>query len=62
MNRRQKTYLAFFLLIICLIFSLQNYGAIEIKFLIWSYQTSKTLIIFSALFVGALLGWIMKRP
>jgi len=46
------------LLLFLVIFTAQNYEAVKIKFLLWSFTTSRAIVIFSTLFIGVLIGWI----
>ena len=53
-----KWFFVLLFLILIVIFTAQNYEVVEIKFLVWSFQTSRAIIMFSALFIGILIGWI----
>ena len=57
-NMNFKLLVVLLLLIGTVIFTAQNHGIVEISFLIWSFKTSRAIIIFSALFAGFILGWI----
>lgn len=46
------------LLLFLVIFTVQNYEIVKIRFLIWSFQTSRAIVIFSTLFTGIVIGWI----
>ncbi|MBU1864079.1 MAG: LapA family protein [Candidatus Omnitrophica bacterium] len=49
-----------FLLILLLglvIFTVQNYAVVQIRFLFWGFETSRAIIIFVTLLVGFLIGW-----
>ena len=46
------------LLLFLVIFTAQNYEVVKIKFLLWSFTTSRAIVIFSTLIVGLLIGWI----
>ena len=60
-----KWFFVLILLLLLVIFTAQNYEVVKIKFLFWSFQTSRAIIIFSALCIGIVIGWIssviMKR-
>ncbi|MFC1804809.1 LapA family protein [Candidatus Omnitrophota bacterium] len=59
-----KWILVLVLLLFLVIFTTQNYEVVKIKFLFWSFQTSRAIIIFSTLFIGILIGWftsLIKR-
>lgn len=47
------------LMIILVIFTTQNYEVVKIQFLIWSFKTSRAMIIFIALVIGFIMGSIV---
>ncbi|MFH1858256.1 MAG: LapA family protein [Candidatus Omnitrophota bacterium] len=53
-----KKVFGFLLILIVIVFIAQNYQMIEIKFLTWKFLVSRALVIFLALFVGIILGWL----
>ncbi|MFH1458304.1 MAG: LapA family protein [Candidatus Omnitrophota bacterium] len=55
-----KWILILVLLLFLVIFTTQNYEVVRIKFLFWSFQTSRAIIIFSTLFIGILIGWFIS--
>ena len=55
-----KLTLAGLLLLLVVIFAGQNYEVVEIKFLFWSFQASRVIIIFLTLMLGFVLGWIVS--
>ena len=46
------------LLLLLVIFSVQNYEIVSINFLLWSFKTSRAIVIFGTLVVGIIIGWI----
>lgn len=52
-----KLILGAVLLLAALVFSVQNAGAVYLKFLFWTFSTSLALIIFCALAAGLIGGW-----
>ncbi len=46
------------LLLLLVIFTTQNYEVVKIRFLFWSFQTSRAIVIFATLFLGIVIGWI----
>lgn len=50
------------LIVVVLIFVFQNTQVVEFKFLIWTLSISRALMLFGALAVGVLAGWILKPP
>ncbi len=59
-----KWFSILILLLLLVIFTAQNYEVVKIKFFFWFFQTSQAIIIFAALFLGILIGWIISftRP
>jgi len=55
-----KWIVVLILLLLLVIFTAQNYDVVQIKFLFWSFQTSRAIIIFSSLFIGVIIGWIIS--
>ena len=50
------------LIALVLIFVVQNTQVVEFKFLIWTMSLSRALMLFGALAVGVLAGWVLKSP
>ncbi len=44
---------------ILVIFTTQNYEIVKIQFLVWSFKTSRAIIIFIALAIGFIAGAIL---
>lgn len=42
---------------LAVLFIIQNVAVVEIQFLFWSIQMSRSLLIFSMLAIGVILGW-----
>ncbi len=53
-----KWILILMLLLLLVIFTAQNYEVVEIKFLFWSFKTSRAIVIISTLFIGIIIGWL----
>lgn len=53
-----KWILILVLLGLLVIFTVQNYEIVKIQFLVWSFETSRAIIIFGTLIVGISIGWI----
>ncbi len=47
------------LMTILVIFTTQNYDVVKIQFLMWSFKTSRAIIIFIALAIGFIVGSIV---
>ena len=57
---RWKLILILALLMLLVIFTLQNYEVVTIQFLFWSFRTSRTIIIFATFLIGVLAGLIVS--
>lgn len=56
-------YKLIFILIIvglAVLFIVQNVAVVEIQFLFWSTQMSRSLLIFLLLAIGILVGWFLR--
>jgi uncharacterized integral membrane protein len=51
-----KLIILLVLSLLLVIFAVQNYEVVSIQFLFWSFQTSRTIILFGAFIVGVLVG------
>lgn len=63
--RYVTTTLAILLFLIVVIFSLQNRGAVDVSFLIWSTSLPKIFLILGTYVLGMVSGWglveLLKR-
>ena len=48
-----------FLLLLLVIFTIQNAEALEVNFLFWTLTMRRALLLFIVLVVGVLLGWAL---
>jgi uncharacterized integral membrane protein len=55
-----KWILVVLVLIVLIIFSAQNYEVVTIQFLLWSFKTSGTIVIFITLLIGMVMGGSMS--
>ena len=55
-----KRYAAYAILAVVLVFTLQNYRAVEIRFLFWSLELSASILIFLVLLAGFLVGYLIR--
>jgi len=55
-----KPIVAFILLLLIVVFAVQNYDVVEIKFLLWSFRASRAIIIFLTLMLGFTIGWLVS--
>ena len=51
-----KISLVLILLLFLVIFTVQNYEIVQIKFLFWGFQTSRAIIVFITLVIGFVVG------
>ena len=51
-----KLIILLVLSLLLVIFAVQNYEVVSIQFLFWSFQTSRTIVLFGAFIVGVLVG------
>ncbi len=52
-----KLILGAALLLVALVFSVQNAGVVDVKFLAWKFSPSLALVLFAALAAGLIGGW-----
>ena len=50
------------LITLVLIFVVQNTQVVEFQFLIWTISLSRSLMLFGALAVGIVAGWLLRVP
>jgi len=53
---------ALIILIITVIFALQNAVSVTISFLVWEFTGSLSLVLLGTLTVGLLIGWLVLTP
>ncbi|MBN1898637.1 MAG: LapA family protein [Spirochaetes bacterium] len=56
-----KFIIILLLLLVLIIFTIQNYEIVKIRFLIWSFQTSRAIMIFLSVLIGGVIGLIVSR-
>lgn len=50
------------LIILVIIFVIQNTQIVEVKFLVWQVTMSRALLLFGTLAAGFIAGWLLKIP
>lgn len=55
---RTKLALIVGLVVLVVVFTLQNTQVVEVRWLFWKLSMSRVLLIFLLLVIGALLGWM----
>jgi uncharacterized integral membrane protein len=53
-----KLYAGLVLLLLVVVFIVQNAAVVEIQFLLWQVSMSRSLMIFTVLAIGVVLGWL----
>jgi putative membrane protein len=53
-----KAYIGLALLLLVVLFIVQNVEVVEIRFLLWKFSMSRSLMIFFVLAIGIAVGWI----
>ena len=54
-----KMIIVLVLLAVMVVFTAQNVTVVEIKFLLWSIQMSRSLLVFILLATGFVVGWFV---
>lgn len=44
---------------LAVLFIIQNVAAVEIQFLVWSLQISRSLLMLLMLLIGMVIGWVL---
>ncbi len=57
MTTKIKLIVGGLLLLLVLVFTLQNASVVEVKFIVWSLQMSQALVIFLTGAVGSIIGF-----
>lgn len=53
-----RAYIGLALLLLVVIFIVQNASVVDIQFLFWKISMSRSLMIFFVLAIGVVIGWI----
>jgi uncharacterized integral membrane protein len=53
-----KAYIGLALLVLVVIFIVQNAAVVDIRFLLWTFSMSRSLMIFFVLAIGIAVGWL----
>ncbi|NIQ01988.1 MAG: DUF1049 domain-containing protein [Nitrospinaceae bacterium] len=61
MKKNLKVYASMGLVILVVLFTLQNTERVSISFLFWEFQISRALMIFAIFIIGILTGFYIKR-
>ena len=55
-----KWIIVLILMMLLVIFTTQNYEVVKLQFLLWSFETSRAIIIFASLVIGFIIGTIVS--
>lgn len=55
-----KLFLILLLAGLAVLFIVQNVAVVEIQFLFWSIQLSRSLLVFFLLAIGIIIGWFLR--
>lgn len=56
-----RMYLLLALLLVSLIFTVQNFAVMEISVFFWTVTASRALVLFLTLLAGVLIGWLVAQ-
>jgi len=59
--KRVRFVIIMFLLGFLGLFSVQNVAPVELKFLVWSFESRRIIVIGTSLAIGLAIGWLMGR-
>jgi len=54
-----KLIMVLILIAFVILFVIQNVAVVEIQFLFWSIEMSRSLMIFALLITGVIVGWLL---
>ena len=57
---RYKLISTLILIGVVVIFVIQNVAVVEIKFLLWSFEMSRSLLYFIIITIGIISGWLLN--
>lgn len=57
-NQHWKLILAAILIALAIVFVFQNREAAQIEFLVWTWNASRAVALFTVFLVGTLVGWL----
>lgn len=58
---RAKWWFLIALLFLVVIFTIQNYASVTLKFLFWSISTSQAILVYISLIIGGIIGTLLTR-
>lgn len=58
---KAKWWFLLFILFLVIVFTVQNYAKVTLRFLFWSISTSQAILVFICLFIGIIIGALLSR-
>lgn len=55
-----KSFITIVLIVLVMIFAIQNSAIVEIRLLFWEVALPRSLLIFMMLFIGIVIGWFTR--
>ncbi|NNF96289.1 MAG: DUF1049 domain-containing protein [Halobacteria archaeon] len=55
-----KMIITLFMLLLVVIFTVQNAAVVSVNLLFWKLEISRALLIFFVLIIGIIIGWISR--
>lgn len=59
-RQKRRLIVSAILLVVVLVFALQNVAIVEVQFLIWGFRLPRSMLIFAVLTLGIAAGWFLK--
>lgn len=57
---KTKLFIAIGLILLVMIFAVQNAATVDIRLLFWDVALPRSLLIFMMLLIGVLIGWFLR--
>lgn len=58
---KAKWWFLIVLLFLVVVFTIQNYSAVTLKFLFWSVNTSEAILVYVTLIIGVIVGVLLSK-
>lgn len=59
-NMKPRLILTIVLIALVLVFAVQNSATVEVEFLFWGVALPRSLLIFTLLVIGMIVGWFLR--
>jgi len=57
---RAKLTISLIMVLLVLVFAVQNAAMVELKFLFWEIEFPRSLLLFLTMLIGVAVGWFLK--